>query len=255
MSELEEELDDYEEQQKQRAHRKKVAMAIGGALVVCVIGIGIGAKSCTGGRKDAARMQLRTAVAKFESNPKDPELAKAAAAEYEAAGQKAEAEKVRQKHEAAVTGGEKGREAELRWKLAADPNDDTALGQLVEIFLKRQDTEGARKIYTEYIERTPTPKRHSNFGAWLWRNGFPEQGAKELNAAIKGGADDPYTRGYLGLCYYDLGKKKEAQKLIDKAVEDGADLDTLRMHQYKLDQEIGAQPDPDAPPTKKPKKK
>ncbi|MBI5546405.1 MAG: hypothetical protein HY901_21165 [Deltaproteobacteria bacterium] len=251
--ELEEDLD--EQLEAQRAQRKRMMGWMGAALVVVVIALAIAAKSCSGGRKDAGRLQLRNAVAKFEANPVDAELAKAAAAEYDAAGRKDEAEKVRHKHASALAGGDKGREQELRTRLAADPANDTLLGQLIEVYTKRKDLDGARKAYAEFIEKSPTPKRHATFGAWLYRNSFYEQASQELGSAVKGGNDDPYTRGYLGLSFYELGRKKEAQKLIDQAIDDGADMDTLRVHQAMLDEEIGAQPEAPPAPKKRGKKK
>jgi tetratricopeptide (TPR) repeat protein len=249
-------LDDgLDELEEQRAERKKLIKWIVAGVVVCLILLAIGGKLIHGGKKDAARLRMRSAVAKFEANPVDADLAKAAANEYEALGKKAEAAKVMEKHQAALAGGEKGREAELRAKLAADPTDDLALGQLVEVFVKRKDLEGAKKTYAEFIGKSATPKRHGTYGAWLYRNNFFEPASKELAAAIKGGNDDAYTRGYLGLAYYELGRKKEAQKLIDKAVEDRADMDSLRIHQVMLDEELGAQPDSPAPAKKPAKQK
>jgi len=105
------------------------------------------------------------------------------------------------------------------------------------------------------VDKAPTPKRRATYGAWLYRNGFSAPAAQELAAALKGGHEDPYTRGYLGLALYDLGKKKEAQKAIDKALEDGADLDALRQKQFLLDEEIGAQPEVPVKPVKTRKKK
>jgi tetratricopeptide (TPR) repeat protein len=246
--------DDLEQEEKeaQRAQRKKMAYAFGGVMVVFVIGLGIAAKSCTGTRREANKLTLHAAVAKFENNPIDPDLAKAAAAELEAAGKKAEADKVRARHEAAVAGGDKGKEAQLRAALAADPSDDTSLGQLVEVYVKRKDLEGARKVYEEFVGKTPTAKRHSKFGAWLYRNSLNEPAAKELALAVKGGVDDAYTRGYLGMALSELGKKREAQKWLDEALEMGADLDVFRTRSWELDQELGER---GAAPVKKPKKK
>jgi len=246
-----------EEAEQRAEYRKKMLVWGGTVLLLGFIGIGIGVKSCRGTKKDAAKMQVKSAVAKFEASPHDEALAKAAAAEYEAAGKKAEAEKLMARHKAALAGGEKEKEAELRAVLLKDPADDTALGHLVEVFVKRKDLEGARKAYQEFLDKAPTPKRRATFGAWLYRNGFNEPAAKELAAALKAGHEDPYTRGYLGLSLFELGKKKEAQKEIDKALEDGADLDALRQKQFLLDEELGAQPETPAAPAKpaKPRKK
>lgn len=254
MTDPDADLDDVaqEEQEAQRAARKKMAWAFGIVAVVAVLGLAVASKSCTGTKKQANKLAVHNAVAKFEANPVDPELAKAAAAELEGAGKKKEAEEVRARHEAAVAGADKGKEAQLRAALAADPADDTSLGQLVEIFVKRKDLEGARKVYEEFVGKAPSAKRHGNFGSWLYRNAKYEQAAKELAAAVKGGVDDAYTRGYLGMAYYELGRKKEAQKWLDEALEMGADMDAMRTRSYELDQELGER---GAAPAKKPRKK
>jgi Tfp pilus assembly protein PilF len=243
-----------EEAEQRAEYRKKMAIWVGTAAVLALIAIGIGAKSCTGTKKAAAKLQVKSAVARFEATPTDEALAKAAAAEYEAAGKKAEAEKILARHQAALAGGDKDREAALRAKLLQDPADDTALGQLVEIYVKRKDLPGGRSAYQEFVDKAPTPKRRATFGAWMYRNGFFEPAAKELAAAMKSGHVDPYTRGYLGLSLFELGRKKEAQKEIDLALEEGADLDLLRQKQFLLDEEIGAQPETPAAPVKPAKK-
>lgn len=234
------ELDDFEEAQQEKELRKKKAYWIGGIALFFVLAMAVGAKACSGGKRDAAKLTLHSAVAKFEANPVDPALAQAAIAECEAAGKKAEAEKIRAQHAAAVAGGGKDREAELRGALAENAEDDTALGQLVEIYVKRKDVEGARKAWEEFTPREASAKRHANFGAWLYRNGLVEPAAKELARAVKGGHPDPYTKAYLGLCYAELGRKKEAQKLLYEGIEGGVELDIVRAKAYELDQELDA---------------
>lgn len=248
------ELDEVEQEEAEaaRAGRTKLAWAFGAALVVAVVGLAIAAKSCSGTRRDARQLTVDNAVAKFEKNPVDPELAKAAAAELEAAGKQPEAQALRARHEAAVAGGDKLKEGQLRAALEANPADDASLGQLVEVFVKRKDQAGARKVYEEFLGRAPSAKRHGNFGSWLYRNAQYEPAAKHLASAVKGGVDDAYTRGYLGLALFELGRKKEAQKWLDEALELGADMDVMRLRSYELDQELGER---GAAPAKKPRKK
>ncbi|HEY3448304.1 MAG TPA: hypothetical protein VGK67_18250 [Myxococcales bacterium] len=243
---------EQEEAEAEAAGRKKMAWAFGVVMVVAVIGLAIAAKSCTGTRRDAKKLTVENAVAKFEKNPVDPELAKAAAAELEAAGKQKDAEALLAKHEAAVAGGDKAKEGQLRAALETNPADDAALGQLVEIYVKRKDIPGAKKVYEDFVAKAASAKRHGNFGSWLYRNAMYEPAAKELAAAVKGGVDDAYTRGYLGMALSELGRKKEAQKWLDEALEMGADMDVMRMRSYELDQELGER---GAAPAKKPRRK
>lgn len=243
---------EQEEAEAEREGRKKMAWAFGIVIVVAVIGLAIAAKSCSGTRRDARKLTVENAVAKFDKNPVDVELAKAAAEELEKAGKKKDAEALLARHEAAVAGGDKGKEAQLRAALEANPADDTSLGQLVEVYVKRKDVPGAKKVYEDYVAKAPSAKRHGNFGAWLYRNEMPEPAAKELALAVKGGVEDAYTKGYLGMALSEIGKRKEAQKWLDEALEMGADLDSFRMRSYELDQELGER---GAAPAKKGKKK
>ena len=220
--------------------RRRLGWVVGALLLSAVL-LAVGARSLRGGAREVERIRARTALMRFEANPVDSELARAAIAECEAAGQRSDAERVRQRHKAALAGSDKELELQLRARLEADPRDDAALGQLVGIYLKRKDPTGAKRTYLELLARSDSAKRRANFGAWLYRQSDFAEGAQQLSLAIRAGGDDPYTKGYLGLCYYELGRRKEAQKLIDKALEDGADMDALRVHQAMLDQELGAQ--------------
>ncbi|MGC4121591.1 MAG: hypothetical protein QM765_44840 [Myxococcales bacterium] len=177
---------EQEEAEAEREGRKKMAWAFGIVTVVAVIALAIAAKSCTGTRRDAKKLTVENAVAKFEKNPVDAELAKAAAAELEAAGKKKDAEALLAKHEAAVAGGDKNKEGQLRAALEANPADDAALGQLVEVYVKRKDVPGAKKVYEEFLAKAPSAKRHGNFGSWLYRNSQFEPAAKEALARGQG---------------------------------------------------------------------
>ncbi len=243
---------EQEEAEAEREGRKKMAWAFGIVTVVAVIALAVAAKSCSGTKRDARKLSIEAAVAKFDKNPVDPELAKAAAAELEAAGKKKDAAALLARHEAAVAGGDKVKEGQLRAALEANPADDTALGQLVEVYVKRKDVPGARAVYEEYLAKAPSAKRHGSFGAWLYRNGLPEPAAKELSLAVKGGVEDAYTRGYLGMALSEIGRKREAQRWLDEALEMGADLDSFRVRSYELDQELGER---GAAPAKKRKKR
>jgi tetratricopeptide (TPR) repeat protein len=249
------ELDDDGElaERHRKAARNRTVGLVAGVVLLGAIGLGAAAKSCGGRKRDADRLTLRTAAAKFEASPADEGLANALAAEYEARGKKAEADKVRERHAAAVGALAGGREKELRARLAAAPDDEQALGQLVELLGRNKDLAGAKAQYVAFVERNPTPKRQASLGSWLWRNGFAEDAARTLTAALKG-TDDAYAHAYLGLALFDLGRKREARAEIERAQEAGAEMDVLNQRRYEIDQALGSAPEPKVAPARPPKK-
>jgi hypothetical protein len=248
------ELDEDDALAQRRSARYRYLGLVLGAVVLFALGMGVAAKSCTGRQKDADRLALRNAAAKFEASPADEGLARALAAEYEAKGKAEKAEEVRGRHAAAAAARAESKENELRARLAAAPDDDQAMGQLVELLGRRKDLAGAKAEYTSFVQKHPTPKRRSSLGAWLWRNGFAEDAARELAAALKG-SDDPYAHAYLGLTLFDLGKKKQARDQILRAQEGGAEMDALNQRLYELEQELGPEPEAKAAAPAGPQKK
>ncbi len=249
------ELDEDEAlaENQRRAARYRYAGLVLGAVVLFVLGIGVVAKSCAGRKRDAERLTLRSAAAKFEASPADEGLARALAAEYEAQGKATQAEEVRGRHAAAVAARAGSKENEVRARLAAAPDDEQAMGQLVELLGRRKDLAGAKAEYTSFVQKNPSPKRRSSLGAWLWRNGFAEDAARELAAALRE-SDDPYAHAYLGLALFDLGKRKQALDQIRRAQEGGAEMDVLNQRLYQLEQELG-EPEAGAATPARPRKK
>lgn len=214
-------------------------VAVAALLVLGAVAVGVAAKSCAGGKKDADRLTLRSASAKFEANPASSERAEALAAEYEAQGMRAEAEQVRRRHAAAVSASADAKEKDLRARLAAAPGDDQALGKLVELLAQRPDLAGAKAEYAKFVERNPSPKRRASFGSWLWRNGFAQEAIPVLLASLNE-VEDSYARAYLGLALFDVGKKKQARDEILRALEAGVEMDVLNLRLYALETELGA---------------
>jgi Flp pilus assembly protein TadD len=236
-------LDDFDGgaagQESKRSSRVRSMVAATGFLALGSVALAVAAMSCTGGKKDADRLSLRNASAKFEASPGNSERAEALAAEYEARGMRAEAEQVRKRHAAAVSASADAKEKDLRARLAAASGDDQALGQLVELLARRTDLAGAKAEYTKFVERNPSPKRRASFGSWLWRNGFAQEAIPELLASLKE-VEDPYARAYLGLALFDVGKKKQARDEIVRALEAGVEMDVLPVRLYAIETELGA---------------
>jgi len=250
------ELDDDEvlAEERRKAGRNRSIGLVVGLVALSAVGLGLAAKSCAGGRKDADRLTLRSAAAKFEASPANEGLARALAAEYEAKGKKAEAEQVLKRHGEAVAALARGKERELRAHVSAAPDDELALGLLVDLLARRKDLAGAKAEYAAFMQKSSTPKRQASYGAWLWRNGLPEEAARELSESLKG-LDDPYSRAHLGLALFDLGKKRQARAEIIRAQEAGAEMDALNLRLYAIEQELGPVPGETSAPPKLARKK
>ncbi len=245
--ELDEEDEELAEGQR-RSFRNRSLGAVAALAFLGALAFGLMAKSCSGRKKDADRLLLRSAVAKFESSPADDALAQALAVEYEARGKKAEADQVRKRHATALASSAGAKEKVLRAQLAAAPEDDQVLGQLVELLARRPDLPAARAEYDAFVQRHPSAKRRASFGAWLWRNGFATEAVAELTASLKE-AEDAYARAHLGLALFDLGKKRQAREEILRAQDAGADMDVLNERIYAIEQELG--PEDASPPSPK----
>lgn len=254
LDELDEDQDlaEEEEQERRRSFRNRSLGAVAALVVAGAAALGLAARSCAGGKKDADRLTLRSAAAKFEASPADEAMAQALASEYEARGKRAEADQVRRRHAAAVAASAGAKEKALRARLAAAQDDEQAMGQLVELLARRKDLAGAKAEYAAFVQRNPSAKRRASFGAWLWRNGFAQDAVPELAASLKE-ADDPYARAHLGLALFDLGKKRQARDEILRAQEAGADMDVLNERILAIEEELGAEsaPAPNAKPAKR----
>jgi tetratricopeptide (TPR) repeat protein len=192
-------------------------------------------------------MRLKQALAKFNADPTNEAWANEAATEYEAALRLADARQVRARHETAIQERDQKREQALLARIKENPKDGQALGQLLEFLVEHKRVDDARAAYLAFLNADPTPKKHAVYGTWLSHNGFTEEAVTELTLALKG-YDTPETRGYLGLALLDLGKKREAFPLIERAFKSNADIAQLRERYYSLAKELGTPvPEPQAP--------
>lgn len=220
----------------------KVGAIVWGAIAVLIAGllIALVTKAFTGDREAVAKkMRLKQAVSKFAADPTNPAYAKEAVAAWEASGDRAQAEKIQKRHEAAVVEKETKLEKDLRDRLAANGKDAEALGLLLEFLVQKTRTEDARKLYAAALASDPLPKKRAAYGTWLWRNKFTSEGVEELERALKEGYDTPETHGYLGFALIDQNKKREAFPHLQKAFKGNADIGPLRERYVALAKELG----------------
>jgi tetratricopeptide (TPR) repeat protein len=139
----------------------------------------------------------------------------------------------------------------LRDRFAKNPKDSDAFGQLIGMLVPAKRIEEAHALYDEFVKVDPTPQKRAGYGAWLWRNGFPEDAERELRVALSAGYDSAHTRGYLGLALADLGKKEEAYKELDRALDGDRDQDIVRQKYIILGAELGKSEDQEKKPAQK----
>ncbi len=209
-----------------------------------------GAGGQAGAEKTAARLTLKNAEELFNSDPTNADSTAEAVAAFEAAGDHAKAEEIKRRHDAAVAS--KGHTAELalRDRLARNPKDAEALSRLLDLLTQSKRTEDARIAYADCVKADPRPQRQAGYGAWLWRNGYAEEAEKVLRAALAAGDKSPHAHGYLGLALFDLGKKDEAKKELETALDGDPDQDLVRAKLVILDPEEDSEEEKPAPPPK-----
>ena len=240
------EIEDVDSEYQSARSRLGTVVALIIGLFLAGLLIFVVTKSFSGSRENLAkRMQLKQALAKFNADPTNDSYSREAADAYEAAGKQADAEKIRHRHEAAIKERDDKREQTLRARLTKNPRDGEAQGLLLEFLVEHDDVPGARAAYASFLALDPTPKRHAGYGTWLWRYKFTEEAVAELTLALKG-YDTPETQAYLGMALLDLGRKREAFPLLERAFVDKADIVGLREKYLLLAKEFNAEPK--APP-------
>jgi tetratricopeptide (TPR) repeat protein len=205
---------------------------IAGAIVLVVLFLGMRVLRGSGGQasteRTAQHLTLKNAEERFSADPTNADTTAQAVAAFEAAGQHAKAEEIKRRHDAAVASKGHAAEQQLRDRLARDPKDADAFGKLLALLVQDKRTDEGRLAYEAFVQADPTPQKRAGLGAWLWRNGYPEDAEHALRDALKAGDTSPHTHGYLGLALFDLGRKEEAKKELNTALDGDLDQDEVR---------------------------
>ncbi|MFL5319676.1 MAG: RDD family protein [Myxococcaceae bacterium] len=213
------------------------ARKIRGYVIFCVVTTAIAlvlpwAITRRPGPKDNTNIEARLARQKLElkvqNDPLDEYAMYQLAAAYRSDGDEQKAKDVEAKHAAAVKKRDADRETSLKNQLAANPDDEEAVDDLIGLYHSTGRLTEAKAVYASWVDKHPTPDELAGYGTWLYQNDFNEEAVTRLQAAIKAGDKDAETQAYLGFALSELGKKDEARKALKAALKLDPELDSVK---------------------------
>lgn len=189
------------------------------------------------------KVKTQNLEAQFNADPMNDEVAYELELALAAEGKEEKAAAVRKKHQEVRAAANATVEQSLKERLKANPKDEEALSRLLEVYADAGRKEDAKGAYAAYVEADPTPDNKVGFGVWLYDHDFNEEAVKLLEANA-GAVDVPSAWAYLGWAYQELGRKKDAQRALKRALEGDPEMDQVRFDLEALDEELGPIPDP-----------
>lgn len=175
----------------------------------------------------AARLKRQQLEARVKANPNDEAALNELWRAWAADGRAEQAEPVRQALMALQMKKADERFASLKGRVAAAPDDERVLVELLDVYEERGMMDEAKAAYRAYLAASKDPELRAGFGRWLWRRGFADEGLAEVRAVQK---EDPALEGIhalLGRILADTDRLEEAQvELSMGMLEDAEDDDT-----------------------------
>ncbi len=175
----------------------------------------------------AARLKRQQLEARVKANPNDEAALNELWRAWAADGRAEQAEPVRQALIALQMKKADERFASLKGRVAAAPDDERVLVELLDVYEERGMMDEAKAAYRAYLAASKDPELRAGFGRWLWRRGFADEGLAEVRAVQK---EDPALEGIhalLGRILADTDRLEEAQvELSMGMLEDAEDDDT-----------------------------
>jgi len=122
------------------------------------------------------------------------------------------------------------REESLKKRLAADPNDQEAMGTLLSLMEEAGRTDDAVKAYSDFVERNGDAELRAGYARWLMNRGLDTGAMTELERAAQ---QDPTLEGVHALRGELLEKKGEHAKAQEElylaVLEDPDDDDSQQL--------------------------
>lgn len=187
----------------------------------------------------AARLQRQKLEAQVKASPDDAVALRELARAYAQEGRVEEAAQMRARVAEVEARREAERVAALKAKVAADPRDERALAELLDVYDGTEDWPAAKAAYRKFLDGSTDHELRAGFGRWLWKRGFHEEAIAEVKEAQK---RDPALEGIhslLGRIMGDCDRLEEAQVELHLALlEDPDDADARTVLEV-IDEEIG----------------
>lgn len=175
----------------------------------------------------AARLKRQQLEARLKANPDDEAAVNALSRAWSAEGRTEEAESMRQALIALQTKKAEERFVSLKARVAAAPDDERVLVELLDVYEERGMMDEAKAAYRAFLAASKDPELRAGFGRWLWRRGFAEEGLAEVRAVQK---ENPTLEGLhalAGRILADTDRLEDAQvELVVAMLEDPEDDDT-----------------------------
>lgn len=231
-------------------------------LVVLLVGA-VGAPTLFGtpqsklfdSRERGLRLDRERLAGEFQRNPESPRIFREYREVLFASDEADLVEEITVRHEAAVERAEVERRArkldrihELRTQFDLDPADARRAEQLLRLYEEDDQLDEAQAVYAALAKADPAWQ--AGYGTWLWENDRNALAVTELERAIAAPEPSAYTRAVYGFALRDVGRAADARTALKAARDAGFETDELFVALAELDEELGPEPAPKAPPKK-----
>lgn len=205
------------------------------------------------GRERGLRLDRERLAGEFQRNPENERIFREYRDVLLASDEPATVEEITVRHEAAVSQAEVERRArrldrvhELRTQFDLDPTDARRAEQLLKLYEEEDQLDEAQAVYGALAKADPAWQ--AGYGTWLWENDRNALAVTELEVALAAPEPSAYTRAVYGFALRDVGRAADARTALKAARDAGFESDDLFVALAELDEELGPEPPPKAPP-------
>ena len=158
---------------------------------------------------------------------------------YMKEGRGEEAVQMRLRFDAARAKHEAERVGRLKANVAANPKDERALAELLDVYDGTSDWPAAKAAYRRFLDASEDHELRAGFGRWLWRRGFHEEAIAEVKDAQKRAPQLQGVHSLLGRIMADCDRLEEAQVELALALKEDPDDEEAKVVFEVLNEELG----------------
>ncbi len=178
----------------------------------------------------ANRLKRERLEAQLKAHPDDEGIATELLTLLRQAGQLERAAAVEKQVEQLHARKRQEREASLRQRLKDAPDDEEAIGRLLDLLEEDGRTSDAVQAYRDFLEHDDVPALRAGFARWLMERGLDGDAATELERAVKA---EPTLEGAHALRGQLLQRAGERDRALDElylaTLEDPDDDDSSQL--------------------------
>lgn len=190
----------------------------------------------------AARLQRQKLEAEAKATPDDERVLSELARAYAREGRVDDAAELQRRFDAAQAKHAAERVEKLKAAVAANPKDERALAELLDVYDDAQDWDAAKAAYRRFLDASEDHELRAGFGRWLWRRRFHEEAIAEVKEAQQ---RDPAMEGVhslLGRIMADCDRLEEAQTELALALQEDPEDEEAKAVFEVLNEELGPLP-------------